>query len=280
MSLRRFLGLLMVANIAILLRQFAGYLGGQDIHWWASLAAIVTTVGATSALVVSRARGRMRRKRLERKATLELADAERRKLDADFQRGRGELGTVDHAINVSAAPRRLTELTRLVVPLVLRVEQEIVRATDILPVSGDPNYFSEKQRIETDVARTIHPLVLEVEKAAAQFSENTSLFINGNRTLIADLPIGGDGGLRELRALPSAYAGQFAEVFAMGSKALQDRLRFMRGLHGYQQDLTRMTSRQAAALKEMSTCCDRIHRFCSVEIKKLVDARVSTETKQ
>ncbi len=210
----------------------------------------------------------------------EAEGAKHRKLEADFQKGQAELGTIDHAVNVHAAPEKLKDLTHSAVPLVLRIEQAIVQAIKGFPVSGHPNYFSEKQRIESQVARTIHPFVMEVEEIADQYATNTTLFIHGYRTLVADMPVGDDDGLETLRTLPDAFSGPFAGVFALGSKAFRDRLLFMRGMHGHQQDLSRITHRQATALTTMSDCCERIHRFCSGELKKLVDARIRKESKR
>ena len=137
---------------------------------------------------------------------------------------------MDHAANVQAAPAALKDLTHRVVPLVLAIEQEIVKGTNALPASGHPNYFPEKRRVESELVRTIHPTVMEVEDIADQFASNTKRFIDRYRTLVAELPFGDSDGLQHLQELPSAFDGDFASVFAMGSNALRDRLLFIRKL--------------------------------------------------
>ena len=70
------------------------------------------------------------------------AETKRRALDADFRKDQAELGTIDHAVNVNEAPTRLTALTHRGVPLVLKIDQEIVQATNKFPASGHPSYFA------------------------------------------------------------------------------------------------------------------------------------------
>jgi hypothetical protein len=204
----------------------------------------------------------------EQRSSAEIA------MRADFLKGNVAAGTTDHAVNVNAAPYRLADLNKRAVPLVLAIEHEIVETSKRFPPMGSTDYFKEKQSIESELAKAIHPSVVEIEDIAAEFKSQTKLYIDGYRALIPALPVHGKADIEILHRLPAGFSGEFADVFKLAADTYRTRRQFMGKMQGHQQDLSRMAARQAASLKVIAECSERIYSFCAVELKRLVDAKV------